>query len=292
MNDLIKDDNIETMIYEIRGKQVMLDSDLAGLYHCKNGTKSINLAVSRHTNRFPERFMFQLTDDESKIIWFQIETKYGKVETRGGKYNQPYVFTEQGVAMLATVLKTDVAEEVSIRIMDAFVSMRHYLNKNQDIYKSISNINNKLIEHDDKLKYIFDKFEYKGELIKVNKSYEAYSSITDLIDICQNELIIIDPYADKKILDLIKDLNISIILITSNKSKLNDILLNSFNKEHTFKIIYDNSFHDRYIILDKKEIYLCGTSINYIGNKISTIIKMESESIKDYLLYEIDKLIL
>ena len=290
MNDLIKEDNIETMIYEIRGKQVMLDSDLARLYHCKNGTKSINLAVSRHINRFPERFMFQLTNEECKNLRFQIETS--SVEEHGGRRYNPYVFTEQGVAMLATVLKTNVAEEVSIRIMDAFVSMRHYLNDNRDIYKSISNINNKLIEHDDKFKYIFDKFEYKGELIKINKSFEAYSSITDLIDTCQNELIIIDPYADKKVLDLIKDLKISIVLITSNKSKLNDILLNSFNKEHTFKIIYDNSFHDRYIILDKKEIYLCGTSINYIGNKISTIIKIESESIKDYLLYEVDKLIL
>lgn len=144
--------------------------------------------------------------------------------------------------------------------------------------KSKSNINNKLTEHDDKLKYIFDRFEYKGELIKINKLLEAYSSITDIINPCQNELIIIDPYADKKILDLINNLTISIILITSDKSKLNDRLLNSFNKEHTFKIIYNNSFHDRYIILDKKEIYLCGTSINYIGNEISTITKFDNRN--------------
>ena len=96
---LIKEKNIENLIYEIRGKQVMLDSDLARLYECKNGTKTINLAVKRHINRFPERFMFKLTNEESQNIWFQIETKYGQIETRGGKYDKPYVFTEQGVAL-------------------------------------------------------------------------------------------------------------------------------------------------------------------------------------------------
>ena len=132
MNEVIISDDvkIENLIYEVRGKQVMLDSDLAKLYGCKNGTKTINLAVKRHINRFPERFMFQLTEEESKIIWFQIETKNGNIETRGGKYNKPYVFTEQGVAMLATVLRTSVAEEVSIRIMDAFVAMRHLISNN------------------------------------------------------------------------------------------------------------------------------------------------------------------
>ena len=117
------------MIYEIRGKQVMLDSDLAELYKCKNGTKTINLAVKRHINRFPERFMFQLTKDEYyEILRFQFET----LELEQGKYSKylPYVFTEQGVAMLATVLRTPVAEEVSIRIMDAFVAMRRYISTN------------------------------------------------------------------------------------------------------------------------------------------------------------------
>ena len=128
------------MIYEIRGKQVMLDSDLAKLYCCKNGTKSINLAVKRHIIRFPERFMFQLTEEESKIIWFQFETKHGKIETRGGKFDKPYVFTEQGVAMLATVLRTEVAEGVSIRIMDAFVAMKKYISNNLIEQRFINNL--------------------------------------------------------------------------------------------------------------------------------------------------------
>ena len=129
----------------------MLDSDLAMLYECANGTKTINLAVKRHINRFPERFMFQLTKEESEIIRFQVETKNKRIETRGGKYSNPYVFTEQGVAMLATVLRTRVAEEVSIRIMDAFVLMRRYISNNEF---RISNMETKIIEHENNIKLL------------------------------------------------------------------------------------------------------------------------------------------
>ncbi len=113
MQSVMESVKVENLIYEIRGKQVMLDSDLAQLYECANGTKTINQAVKRHINRFPERFMFQLTEEESRNIWSQLGTK--KRETRGGKYNKPYVFTEQGVAMLSTILRTEVAVEVSIK---------------------------------------------------------------------------------------------------------------------------------------------------------------------------------
>ena len=127
MNDLVKGEiDIKNLIYEIRGVQVMLDSDLAKLYECANGTKSINLAVKRHINRFPERFMFQLTKEELNNLRFQFETAIENNMSR----SLPFVFTEQGVAMLATVLRTSVAEEVSIKIMDAFVAMRKYISSN------------------------------------------------------------------------------------------------------------------------------------------------------------------
>ena len=116
--------NIVNMIYEIRGKQVMLDSDLAKLYQCSNGTKTINQAVKRHINRFPERFMFQLKIDEVQNLWSQIGTANKKSRTL------PYAFTEQGVAMLSAILRTNVAEEISIAIMDAFVLMRRYISSN------------------------------------------------------------------------------------------------------------------------------------------------------------------
>lgn len=124
MNKLIEDDSrVENMIYEIRGKQVMIDSDLAYLYQCANGTKTINQAVKRHINRFPERFRFQLSKEEYYSI---LRSQVGTLELKQGKYAKylPYVFTEEGVAMLATILKTNIAEEISIKIMDAFVAMR------------------------------------------------------------------------------------------------------------------------------------------------------------------------
>jgi len=140
----------ENMIYEIRGKQVMLDSDLAKLYQCKNGTKTINQAVNRHTNRFPERFMFQLTSEEFKNLRFQIGTaNYQMVRTL------PYVFTEQGVAMLATILRTPVAEEISIQIMDAFVEMKKYISSNLIEQRYI---NNQVMKNTEDIKLLQESF--------------------------------------------------------------------------------------------------------------------------------------
>lgn len=120
MNEIVEELKIEKMIYGIRGKQVMLDSDLVKLYQCSNGTKTINLDVKRHINRFPDRFMFQLTKEELDNLRCQFETAKKNNMSR----TLPYVFTEQGVAMLATILKSKIATEISIRIMNAFVAIR------------------------------------------------------------------------------------------------------------------------------------------------------------------------
>ena len=151
MNEVIvnEDINVENLIYEIRGKQVMIDSDLAKLYKCANGTKTINLAVKRHINRFPERFMFQLTKIEYNNLQFQIET------ANNMSRSLPYVFTEQGVAMLATIIRTEVAEKVSIRIMDAFVAMRHYIGNNEN---RLSNVESKVLEHDNEIRILQESF--------------------------------------------------------------------------------------------------------------------------------------
>ena len=138
MNELqvINNQEIEDMIYEVRGKQVMLDSDLAKIYRCKNGTKSINLAVKRHINRFPERFCFRLTEDEYSNLRFQ-------TETTNMSRTLPDAFTEQGVAMLSAILKTDVAESASVAIMDAFVSMKKYISSNLIEQRIINNMEQK-----------------------------------------------------------------------------------------------------------------------------------------------------
>jgi len=287
----LREENIKTMIYEIRGKQVMLDSDLARLYQCKNGTKSINLAVKKHQNRFPERFMFRLTDEEMNFFWFQIKTKKMKIETRGGKYNNPYVFTEQGVAMLATIIRTDVAEKVSIALMDAFVEMRHFLMDNQDIYLSLNNINNKLdkhevqiLEHDNKFEEIFEKFnrnEEKEMIYFEGQIYDAYSKLVDIMSKASNSLVIIDGYADKIVLDMISRLDVDVYLIIRNNSLLSKLDISKYNEQYNnLKVIYNDLFHDRYIIIDDNIIYHCGSSLNKAGTRIFSINILEETEIK------------
>ena len=283
MDSIINLENIkiENMIYEIRGKQVMLDSDLAKLYQCKNGTKTINLAVKRHINRFPERYMFQLTDEESKIFWFQVETKNGKIEKRGGKYMNPYVFTEQGVAMLATILRTSVAEEISIKIMDAFVNMRKFINENKAIFNKITTIEYKLLDHDEKIDKIFNALEpkkiEKQRIFFNGEIYDAYSIIIDLIKRANKRIIIIDNYIDKTILDMLvyKKNNVYVELITSSHY-LTKLDINKFNSQYpNLKIKYSNIYHDRFIIIDN-DLYHIGASLKDFGKKCFAINKIEN----------------
>ena len=285
--------DIENMIYEIRGKQVMLDSDLARLYKCKNGTKEINQAVKNNLNKFPERFSWILTNQESKELLVKIFDQKGKVNTRGGRYKNPRVFTEQGVAMLATVLKSKIAAEISIAIMDAFVAMRHYLGNNE--YR-LSNVETRVLEHDNEIKLIqetLNKFEEKENINEIyfkGQIYDAYSKIKDIMFEAKNEVIIIDSYGDKTILDMIKNINSKVILITSKKSKLTNLDISKYNEQYNnLKVIYDNSYHDRYFILDRKKIYHCGTSINYAGNKTFSINILEDKVVKNSLINEILK---
>lgn len=223
MNNIIvkNEERIENLIYEIRGKQVMLDSDLASLYECANGTKTINLAVKRHINRFPERFMFQLTMDEvSSLSRFQTETLKG--QGHNIKY-LPYAFTEQGVAMLATILRTSVAEEMSIKIMDAFVAMRKYIGSNLMEQKYINNL---VLKHDSQITLLqesFAKIEEKEQISEIyfnGQIYDAYSKILDIFKSAKKELIIIDNYADNTLLDIIKRLRFKVTIITRENNLL------------------------------------------------------------------------
>ena len=209
MNKLLEqqESNVENLIYEIRGKQVMLDRDLAKIYKCANGTKTINLAVKRHINRFPVRFMFQLTKEELKNLWFQVETANVNTKTR----SLSYAFTEQGVAMLATILRTSVAEEVSIQIMDAFVAMRKYVSNNLIEQKFINNQVIKNIEDIKLLQQSFDKLSSKeknNHIFFEGQIYDAYSKIIDILNKAEKEIIIIDNYLDKNMLDIISKCNV------------------------------------------------------------------------------------
>ncbi len=216
MNNIVlnKKVRIEDMIYEIRGKQVMLDSDLAKLYECVNGTKTINLAVKRHMNRFPDRFVFKLTKDEYyEVLRFQSET----LELEQGKFSKylPYAFTEQGIAMLATVLRTEVAAEVSIKIMDAFVLMRKYISSSLIEQKYINNL---VLEHEERLKIVetaFSSFkERNNHVFFEGQIYDAYSLVIDIFNKSKSEIIIIDNYIDKNLLDILSKTNKKVKVIT------------------------------------------------------------------------------
>ena len=206
MNELIEKEKIENMIYKIRGVEVMLDSDLAKLYECTNGTKDINKAVKRNINRFPEDFYFQLSEKELNDLRFQNGTLEIKGQGQHSKY-LPHVFTEHGVAMLSSVLKTDIAADMSIKIIRAFVYMRKYLSEN--------NKSNILVNHEErilKLEESFDKFSSKEKtIIYEGKIYDSYSILIDVFNEANDEIIIIDNYSNKELFDILRNNHINIV---------------------------------------------------------------------------------
>jgi len=290
MNDIIKNENIESLIYEIRDKQVMLDSDLARLYECANGTKTINLAVKRHINKFPERYMFQLTKEEFEYICgFNLKPQNNKIRSL------PYAFTEQGVAMLATILRTKVADEVSMHIIDAFVAIRKYISSNL-ISQQI--INNQVIQNTNDIKLLKESFKILESKKKEDaiffdgQIFDAYSKIYEIFTLAQDSLIIIDSYADITLLDIIKKLNINVTIITKQNCHLTNQDIEKYNEQYNnLNVIYNDTFHDRYFILDNKIIYHCGASINRIGYKTFSISLMNDESICSLLLDRLNDII-
>ena len=280
MNEITETEKIENMIYEIRGKQVMLDYDLARLYECKNGTKSINQAVKRNLNKFPERYMFKLTEEEFNIICGpNLGPQKSKTRTL------PYVFTEQGVAMLATILRTSVADIVSMKIIDAFVYMRKYLTYN--------NKDSLILNHEErilKLEESFNKLSAKqNSIIYEGCIYDSYSLLLDILNEAYEEIIIVDNYANKELFDILKNINKKIYVISKN---LDNILINKYSKQYSNVIFINNDlFHDRYIILDRKTVYVSGMSLKYLGKKYSYMYKMNEKIFINDLVSRIEILL-
>ena len=280
---LKENEKIENLIYEIRGKQVMLDSDLAKLYECKNGTKVINQAVKRNITKFPERYCFQLTETEYRNLKFQNGTS--SLNNYGGVRKMPFVFTEQGVAMLATVLKTPVADAVSMRIIDAFVYMRRYLSGEIG--------SNMLVNHEErilKLEEQFNKFSSKrNTIIYEGKIYDAYSVMLDIFNEAKDEIIIVDNYVNKELLDILREVDKKIIVISNN---MNNELIKKYESQYdNTQFVSDNPFHDRYIILDRKEVYVSGMSLKDVGKKYSYINKIEESIFINELIKRIIKIL-
>ena len=276
---------IENLIYTIRGKQVMLDSDVANLYKYK--TKALNLAVKRNIKRFPEEFCFKLTNEEFENLRFQFETLNKKVNNGNvtRKY-LPYVFTEQGIAMLAGILKSDIAVDVSIKIIKAFISMRKFLIQNGQVFERISILEYKQLENEKNFDKIFNtlqrKDDIKQKIFFEGQIWDSYSLIIDIIKKANKKIVIIDNYIDDSILNMLakKKNNVESVIITSEKSSISKLDIRKFNKEYpVLKVANTNKFHDRFIIIDNKVLYHCGASIKDLGKKCFAINKIEDKQI-------------
>ena len=231
MNNIVVSNNIkiENMIYEIRGKKVMLDSDLAKLYNVE--TKRINEAVKNNIEKFPERYCFKLSDNESDNLLVEIFDQ--KIEKRGGKYKNPRVFTEQGVYMLATILKSKEATKITIAIMDAFIVMKKIINTSLIEQKYFNELTIKNTEDIKLLQESFDKLNIKesnNHIFYEGQIYDAYSLLIDILSKAKKEIIIIDNYAGKKLFDIIRNINVKVKIYTEN---IDNISKEKYEKQYS-----------------------------------------------------------
>ena len=278
-------DNIEiqNLIYTIRGKQVMVDSDLATLYQVT--TKRLNEQVRRNKNRFPSEFMFRLTAEEYEYLRSQNATS-SEDNAHGGRRYMPYVFTEQGIAMLSAVLKSDIAVEVSVKIMNSFVEMRNFLLSNREMFARLDRVELKQLETDRKLEevfnYIASNTEVKQNIFFDGQIYDAFSFIVGLVKKANKEIILIDNYVDVNTLNILckKNKSVDVVIITAGKGSLSTKDITKFNAQYPKLLVKTNTdFHDRFLIVDKTEVYHIGASIKDAGKKSFGITKIEDKDL-------------
>ena len=285
--------NIYHLIYTVRGRQVMLDSDLAMLYQVD--TKVFNQAVKRNIERFPEKFRFQLTKEEYVSLRSQIVTSKGK----GGRRYMPYAFTEQGIAMLSAVLRSDIAIQVSIKIMDSFVEMRSLLASNELMFARINEIENKqrifyenTEEKFDKIfKYISEHEEISQKVFFDGQIYDAFSLLVTLVAKANTKLILVDNYVDIGTLNILakKKMDVEVVVYTLKGTRLTETDISNFNKQYQLlEIKYTDVFHDRFLIIDDRYAYHIGASIKDAGKKCFGINLIEDERIIKDILERLD----
>ena len=290
MNKIVVSDNIkiENMIYEIRGKNVMLDSDLAMLFGYE--TKQLNRQVLRNINRFPENYCFQITDTE----YISLRCQNGTLKNGRGEHRKylPYVFTEYGITMLAGILKSELAIKMSLRIVDIFITMKNYINTSLIEQKYFNELTIKNTEDIKLLQESFDKLNTKesnNHIFYEGQIYDSYSLLIDILSKVKKEIIIIDNYAGKKLFDIIKNINVKVKIYTEN---IDNISKEKYEKQYNnLEIINTHIFHDRFIIIDNKELYHSGASFKDLGKKCFAITKIEDNSILKELLNKLKKIL-
>ena len=299
VNDVLKceENSIRSKIYVIRGKQVMLDRDIAELYGVE--TRRLNEQVKRNIERFPEEFMFQMNDDEFET-WRQnwmshFATSNSNEESKSlmsqnatsnyakkGLRKKPYVFTEHGVTMLASVLKSETAVKASIQIVRAFVSMRHFLMNNSEIFAELKFIREHQLETDvhikesdkkiDELFSLMDKYSVKDTqgIFFQGQIFDAYAKFESFLAKAQKEIILIDNYVDLSVLQRLtkKKNGVKVIIYNDPKTKLTSQDVQTFNAQYpTLTLKYTTKTHDRFLIIDNSTLYHIGASLKDLGKK-------------------------
>lgn len=280
-SNIIPQKEIENRIYSIRGKQVMLDTDLANIYQVE--TKVFNQAVKRNAERFPENFCFQLTSEEWEVLRSQFVTlNIGRGQHR--KY-LPFVFTEQGIAMLSGVLKSTVAIKVSIEIMNAFVEMRKVLISNAALFHRLDKIELRQLEADQKFEEIFkalesDKLHCEKGVFYNGQIFDAYAFVSDIIRSAKTSIILLDNYVDDTVLTLLGKRNdgVTAVIYTKNISNQLRLDLQRYNSQYPLiEIELFSDAHDRFLIIDDTELYHIGASLKDLGKKWFAFSRMDIE---------------
>lgn len=303
----ISEVTIKKLIYMIRGQQVMLDSDLAMLYQVETG--NLNKAMKRNLKRFPEEFCFQLTKEEYSNLIFQIGSSSLEKDNsyeHGGRRKLPYVYTEQGIAMLSAVLRSDIAIKVSVRIMQIFVELRRYFAQGTFLIEKVNDLEINQIEeriwrkqHEENTEKRFEEvFDYIAEHKESNQKiffdgqiYDAFSLLVDLVSRAEKKLILVDNYVDVETLNILakKKTGVEVAIYTSKKTKLSKVDIENFNKQYpTIKVKYTEAFHDRFLILDDEYAYHIGASIKDAGKKCFGINKIEDARIVKTILQRLE----
>ena len=274
-------DKIESRIFTIRGLQVMLDRDLAELYQVS--VKALNQAVKRNESRFPVRFRFQLSENETN----ELVTNCDRFKTLKHSSILPSAFTESGVAMLSAVLHSDIAVRISVQIMDAFVAMRKIITQSSGIIQRIETVEQKQIETDKKIDKIFNALESKEAIPKCGvffdgQIFDAYVLANKIIKSAKNSIVLIDNYIDESVLTMLgkNPKNVKVTLLTKNITKQLNLDVTKFNQQYqNIELKIFNFSHDRFLIIDNKDIYHLGASLKDLGKKWFAFSKIENEGL-------------
>lgn len=291
--------DIRDLIYTVRGVQVMLDSDLAKLYGVE--TKRLNEAVTRNIERFPERFCFRLSSGEVDDLRSQTATLHPELGKQDSWWRyMPRVFTEQGVSMLSAVLRSKTAIDVSIRVMDAFVEMRHFIASNAAMFEQIRAVELRQLEYqrttDERFERVFDYMEaHEAPRQKVffdGQVYDAFELLVGLVRRARESIVLVDGYADAGTLNILakKADGVAATIWTHPRARLTKRDVEAFNAQYPrLEVRRTSAFHDRFLILDGAEGYLVGASLKDAGKKAFAVARLEDGESVAAILARLDE---